>query len=307
MSDILETAVEAPLPLSMLAAQPADALLGLIALHRADTRPGKIDVGVGVFRDDAGRTPVMRAVKTAEALLLETQDSKSYLGAEGDVGYTNLLGEIALGAQVRSERITGVQTPGGTGALRLGAELLARANREAVVWIGTPTWPNHEPIFAEAGLATRTHRFFDPASAAIDFDAMIVDLGEARPGDILLLHGCCHNPTGAGLTAAQWEATAALCDARGLLPFIDLAYQGLGDGLEEDAAATRLIFDRLPTAILAYSCDKNFGLYRERVGALWVQAASAPITERARQHAFARAQPLVDAARSWRRRGARDP
>ena len=292
MSDILETAVEAPLPLSMLAAQPADALLGLIALHRADTRPGKIDVGVGVFRDDAGRTPVMRAVKTAEALLLETQDSKSYLGAEGDVGYTNLLGEIALGAQVRSERITGVQTPGGTGALRLGAELLARANREAVVWIGTPTWPNHEPIFAEAGLATRTHRFFDPASAAIDFDAMMVDLGEARPGDILLLHGCCHNPTGAGLTAAQWEATAALCDARGLLPFIDLAYQGLGDGLEEDAAATRLIFDRLPTAILAYSCDKIFGLYRERVGALWVQAASAPITERARGNMLSLARSL---------------
>jgi aromatic-amino-acid transaminase len=262
-------------PFAPLAPQPTDALLGLIALHRADPRSGKIDLGVGVFRDDTGRTPVMRAVKSAEAWLGETQDSKSYLGAEGDAAYTEALAAIIFGARRVADRLTGVQTPGGTGALRLGAELLARANSAARVWIGTPTWPNHGPIFAEAGLEVRVHRFFDPAAATIDFAAMIDDLTEARAGDVLLLHGCCHNPTGTSFTPDEWRAIADLCAARGLTPFIDLAYQGLGDGLDDDAAATRMIFSALPTALLAYSCDKNFGLYRDRVGALWVQSASA--------------------------------
>ena len=262
-------------PFAPLIAQPADALLGLIALHRADPRPGKIDLGVGVFRDDAGRTPVMRAVKSAEAWLAETQDTKSYLGAEGDAAYTEALAAIIFGESRATDRLAGVQTPGGTGALRLGAELLARANPAARVWIGTPTWPNHGPIFAEAGLEVRSHRFFDPATATIDFTAMIDDLAEARADDILLLHGCCHNPTGTSFTPDHWHILARLCETRGLIPFVDLAYQGLGDGLADDAAATRLIFDALPTALLAYSCDKNFGLYRDRVGALWVQSASA--------------------------------
>ncbi|WP_150291508.1 amino acid aminotransferase [Sphingobium estronivorans] len=255
-----------------LAVQPADALLGLIGLYRADDRPGKMDLGVGMFRDDLGRTPVMRAVKAAEAQLVETQATKSYLGAEGDVRFAELLAEVAFGTG--SDRLTGVQTPGGTGALRLGAELIARSRPGATVWIGTPTWPNHAPIFRDAGLAIQTHRFFDVASAAIDFDAMVEDLGEAQAGDVLLLHGCCHNPTGAGFTGAQWWDIARLCESRGLLPFIDLAYQGLGDGLEADAAAMRALLKALPEAVIAYSCDKNFGLYRERVGALWVQSAS---------------------------------
>ena len=260
-------------PFAPLIEQPADALLGLIALHRADPRRGKIDLGVGVFRDDSGRTPVMRAVKMAEMLLAETQDSKSYLGAEGDAAYTEALAAIVFGAHHASNRLTGVQTPGGTGALRLGAELLARANRVARVWIGAPTWPNHGPIFAEAGLEVRSHRFFDPMDAMIDFAAMIDDLAGARAGDVLLLHGCCHNPTGASFSPDQWRILADLCAARGLIPFIDLAYQGLGSGLTDDAAATRMIFEALPTVLLAYSCDKNFGLYRDRVGALWVQSA----------------------------------
>lgn len=261
-------------PFGELTTQPADALLGLIALHRADPRPDKIDLGVGVFRDDVGLTPVMRAVKSAEARLIETQDSKSYLGAEGDAACTEALASIVFGAGRVPERLTGVQTPGGTGALRLGAELLARANRAARVWIGAPTWPNHGPIFAEAGLELRSHRFYDPATE-IDFAAMIDDLAGARAGDVLLLHGCCHNPTGASFTPDQWRALAELCAARGLTPFIDLAYQGLGDGLTEDAVATRMIFSALPTTLLAYSCDKNFGLYRDRVGALWVQSAGS--------------------------------
>lgn len=275
-TDILSPAsATVPDAFAPLTAQPADALLGLIALHHADPRPGKIDLGVGVFRDDAGRTPVMRAVKAAEARLAETQDSKSYLGAEGDAACTEALAAIIFGAHRASDRLTGVQTPGGTGALRLGAELLARANLAARVWIGTPTWPNHGPIFSEAGLEVLSHRFFDPVAGAIDFARMVDDLAGARAGDILLLHGCCHNPTGTSFTPDQWRSLADLCATRGLTPFIDLAYQGLGDGLTDDAAATRTIFDALPTALVAYSCDKNFGLYRDRVGALWVQSAGA--------------------------------
>jgi aromatic-amino-acid transaminase len=285
-------AASASLPFSALAAQPADALLSLIALYRADDRPQKIDLGVGVFRNDAGDTPVMRAVKAAEAVLLETQVTKSYLGAEGDAAYTALLAGIVFGDRTAGERLNGVQTPGGTGALRLGAELVARANREARVWIGTPTWPNHAPIFAEAGLSTRSHRFYDAVSGRIDFDAMLNDLAEARAGDILLLHGCCHNPTGSAFTPEQWLAVSDLCAARGLIPFIDLAYQGLGDGLAEDAAATRMIVDALPAALVAYSCDKNFGLYRERVGALWALSANGAIAERVRTNMLSLARSL---------------
>jgi aromatic-amino-acid transaminase len=284
--------ISTSLPFDTLAAQPADALLGLIALHGADNRPQKIDLGVGVFRDDAGETPIMRAVKAAEAVLLETQATKSYLGAEGDAAYTALLAGIVFGDKMAVERLNGVQTPGGTGALRLGADLLARANCEAQVWIGTPTWPNHAPIFAEAGLATRSHRFYDAASGRIDFDAMLDDLADAHSGDILLLHGCCHNPTGSAFSPEQWRVVADLCAARGLIPFVDLAYQGLSDGLDEDAAATRMIFDALPSALVAYSCDKNFGLYRERVGALWALSANSAIAERVRTNMLSLARSL---------------
>lgn len=258
-----------------LAVQPADSLLGLIALYRADARADKIDLGVGVFRDDEGATPVMRSVKAAEAILIREQVTKAYLGAEGDAAYTDLLAAIVFGdGLARSERITGVQTPGGTGALRLGAELLARANPRATVWISTPTWPNHGPIFVEAGFPVRSHRFYDVATATLNFDAMLEDLQQAVAGDILLLHGCCHNPTGVALSGEQWQAIGDLCGRKGLLPFVDLAYQGLGEGLEEDAIPTRALFAALPSVVVAYSCDKNFGLYRERVGALWVQAPS---------------------------------
>lgn len=265
-----------PDPFASLHAQTADPLLGLIAMYRDDSRTAKIDLGVGVFRTDDGSTPVMRSVKAAEQLLLTEQATKSYLGAEGDTGYVEVLGDVVLGSGLASsDRISGVQTPGGTGALRLGAELLKRSRPDATVWIGSPTWPNHGPIFQEAGLRVSSHRFYDVASASIDFDAMLEDIEAAVAGDILLLHGCCHNPTGASLTPLQWQIIVGLCEEKGLIPFVDLAYQGLGDGLEEDATATRALFAALPSAVLAYSCDKNFGLYRERVGALWVQSPSA--------------------------------
>ena len=259
-----------------LVAQPADALLGIIAAHRADPREGKMDLGVGVFRDDVGKTPVMRAVKAAERVLIENQTTKSYLGPEGDQAYTDALARIAMGEMISmSDRLTGVQTPGGTGALRLGAELIARAHADATVWMGRPTWPNHAPLFRSAGLKVAEHRFFDPASGTIDMAGMMEDLKAARAGDILLLHGCCHNPTGADFSSDQWREIADLCLMRGLVPFIDLAYQGLGDGMDADAQNSRAIMDAVPDILLAYSCDKNFGLYRERVGALWFRTHSA--------------------------------
>ncbi|RZF63892.1 aspartate/tyrosine/aromatic aminotransferase [Sphingomonas populi] len=253
--------------------QPADALLGLIGLFRQDPRATKIDLGVGVYRDDAGETPVMQAIKAAEHRLAETQPTKAYLGAEGDARFVDLLAPIVFGAALAGDPgLTGVQTPGGTGALRLAAELVARGAGDPKVWIGTPTWPNHAPIFREAGVTVRPHPFFDAASGTVDFAAMASALAEAAPGDVVLLHGCCHNPTGAELDAAQWSALTALVVERGLIPLIDLAYQGLGRGLEDDASATRSMLAAAPEAIVAYSCDKNFGLYRDRVGALWVKA-----------------------------------
>lgn len=276
MSQAPAVAALAPSILDALDRQPPDALLALIGMHRDDPRPGKIDVGVGVYRDADGVTPVLRAVKAAERRLVAEQPTKAYLGPQGDARFVALLEPIVFGPRLAGgSRLTGVQTPGGTGALRLGAELLARARPDARVWMGSPTWPNHAPIFAEAGLRIEDHRFFNTATAELDFDGMIGALGRAAAGDVVLLHGCCHNPTGAGFSHDQWRALAGLLADRGLVPFVDLAYQGLGDGLDEDAAGLRLLLDAVGEALVAYSCDKNFGLYRERTGALWVMAETA--------------------------------
>ncbi len=276
-----------------LTRQPADALLQLIGLHREDPREHKIDLGVGVYRDDRGATPVMRAVKAAERHLVAEQETKAYLGAEGDVGFTDRLAQIVFGiGAARSDRLTGVQTPGGTGALRLGAEIIARSHPGATVWIGVPTWPNHAPIFHEAGLAVRSHPYFDVAAGQVDFAAMMDALAEAAPGDIILLHGCCHNPTGADFSLEQWRSIADLVVSRGLLPFVDLAYQGLGDGLESDAAGLRTMLAAASSVFVAYSCDKNFGLYRERVGALWIQAPGGAAAALIRQNMLVLARNL---------------
>ncbi|WP_029012594.1 aromatic amino acid transaminase [Niveispirillum irakense] len=265
----------APLP-----QQPADALLALIGLYRDDPRAHKLDLGVGVYRDEAGRTPVMAALKQAEKRLWESQDSKSYLGPEGNAAFTRHMRALAFGAGDFGGRITGVQTPGGTGALRLAAELLAAAKPGARVFVGTPTWPNHPPLLAAARLTTQTYTHFDVATQRLCFDEMMAALGTAQAGDVALLHGCCHNPTGADLDGDQWAALADLLADRGIVPLLDLAYQGLGHGMDADAAGVRLVLDKVPEALIAYSCDKNFGVYRERVGALFALTAKAADADR---------------------------
>jgi aromatic-amino-acid transaminase len=261
-----------------LSPQAPDALLSLIGAYRRDPRADKIDLGVGVFRDDLGATPVMRAVKAAEQVLVNAQPSKAYLGPEGDIGYLDLLKPIIFGDQV-SHEVFGVQTPGGTGALRLGCELLKAAKPDARVFIGAPTWPNHTQILDQLGLETVTFRHYDQRAMRLDFDALMSALETARAGDIVLLHGCCHNPSGADYDLAQWAAIAEITARKGLTPLIDLAYQGLGLGLEPDAAGMRLVLAAADDALLAYSCDKNFGLYRERVGALYALSRDADILD----------------------------
>ncbi|MEI4486677.1 amino acid aminotransferase [Frigidibacter sp. MR17.14] len=277
-----------------LTEQPADALLAIIGLYRADPRPEKIDLGVGVFRDSTGRTPVMAAVKAAETRLLATQDSKSYLGPEGDRDFAALTAELALGPALAADpRLVALQTPGGGGALRLAAELAVAANPEGRIWMGTPTWPNHGDIFRVARLKVETYRAHDIDRQCLLFDEMTAAFNRAERGDLVLIHGCCHNPTGIDLDPAQWAELTRIVVARGLVPLIDFAYQGLGDGLEDDAGGLRGMLAAVPEAMVAYSCDKNFALYRDRVGALFVQAADA------REAGLARATALSLARVNW--------
>jgi aromatic-amino-acid transaminase len=270
----------------------SDSLLQLIALSNADPRPEKIDVGVGVFRDGQGRTPILPVIKDAERILLETQDSKSYLGSAGDKRFAELIQPILLGEHAADKRIAGVQTPGGCGALRLGFELIATANPNARVLVGTPTWPNHPPIIRAVGLQMIDYPFYDRDACSIRFDTMVVALKDARPGDVVLLHGCCHNPTGADLDDEQWAEVTRLVSERGLLPLVDIAYQGFGRGLEEDARGLRGILAACDEVIVAQSCDKNFSVYRDRVGSLFVKTGSTDATARAMAHVFQRAREM---------------
>src|SRR5690242_13810118 len=264
----------------------ADSLLALIALCDADPRPEKIDVGVGVFRDAVGNTPILKVMKEAEQRLVDTQLTKAYLGSAGDKRFAELLRPILLGHHADDERIAGVQTPGGCGALRLGFELLAAANPKAKVFVGTPTWPNHPPIIRSVGLTEVEYPLYERGQGAVRFEDMIEALRSGEPGDIALLHGCCHSPTGADLSEGQWREIANVVSDRGLIPFVDIAYQGFGRGLDEDAFGVRLMLDVADEAIVAQSCDKNFSVYRDRVGSLWVKSASAETTAKAMGHVF---------------------
>jgi len=279
--DGTDATAERPL-FDRLDAQKPDALLQLIALCDADPRPDKIDVGVGVYRDAAGGTPILRAVKEAERRLWETQETKAYLGSQGDPRFTALIRPIVFGdALAADDRIVGLQTPGGCGALRLGADLVEKANPHARIHVGQPTWPNHAPLIECAGIEMVPYPYYDAASRTILFDRMADALDQAEAGDLVLLHGCCHNPTGADLSLDQWREVAGIVARRGLIPYVDIAYQGLGNGLDADASGTRLVVEAAEQALIAQSCDKNFGVYRERVGNLFVKAASKASADQA--------------------------
>lgn len=254
--------------LTNLTPQPPDKILELVKLFREDPRDQKIDLGVGVYKNPEGVTPVMRAVKAAERRLVETQETKSYTSLSGDPAYTAALRGLILGDSIGADRVAAAATPGGTGAIRQGMELIQYADKGATVWVSSPTWPNHLTIIKYLGVPMREYRYFDNATRAVDFAAMMEDLAGVKSGDVVLLHGCCHNPTGANLSNEEWQAVADHLSATGAIPFIDIAYQGFGDGLEEDAFGTRLLASQMPEMLIAASCSKNFGVYRERTGVL---------------------------------------
>lgn len=248
-----------------------DPILGLMAAFRADSREQKVDLGVGVYQDDRGRTPVMTSVKEAEAKLMELELTKSYQGIAGDPDYNARMLQLLFGADhsiLSSGRVKTIQAPGGSGALRVGAEVIQRATPNAKLWVGVPTWPNHIPLLGSAGFEIKEYPYYNLATHEINSDAMMETLRQVPAGDMVLLHGCCHNPTGADLSHEQWDQIADLALERGFIPFIDTAYQGLGNGLNEDAYGMRMMADRLPELVIASSCSKNFGLYRERTGSI---------------------------------------
>ena len=257
--------------LDALEPQAPDALLALIKLYAADDRADKIDLGVGVYRTDDGATPVFEAIKLAERKLVDTQESKGYLGPEGDIGFVHALMPRIFGRNATmSGQIEGMQTPGGTGACRLAFALARKAGVRRVL-MGVPSWPNHAQILADVGLEAVTFDHAKPDGSA-DLDALLDALRSAGEGDAVLLHGCCHNPTGVDYSADDWSAIAAELAGSPVLPVIDIAYHGLGQGLDEDVAGLRTVLASVPEALVAYSCDKNFGLYRDRVGAFYVKA-----------------------------------
>jgi len=249
----------------------ADSILGLMTKFRADSHPGKVDLGVGVFRDLAGNTPILDCVRRAEHEVLAAQTTKSYVSAAGREEFNSSVEALVLGsdhAARRDRRARTVQTPGGCGALRVGAELIRAAAAQVTVHVSDPTWGNHMPLLGSSGLKLERYPYYDAAARQLRFEAMLERLDRVPAGDVVLIHGCCHNPTGADLSMAQWEALAALLERRRLVPFLDMAYQGFGAGLDIDAAGVRLVAARLPEALIAVSFSKNLGLYRERVGAL---------------------------------------
>lgn len=257
-----------------LRALPPDAIITLIGEHQNDPRENKIDLGIGVYKDANGETPILNAVKQAEQHLVETQPTKAYLGSGGSPEFSSALQTLTFGDEAAAdERITTFQTPGGSGSLRVAAGLILRAKPDIAVWASDPTWANHIPLLGGAGLELKSYPYYDAQRKVIRFDAMIDTLGKVPAGDIVLLHGCCHNPTGMDLTRDQWNAVADVIVEKNLIPYIDIAYQGFADGLEEDAYPVRSICQRVPEMIVSSSCSKNFGLYRDRVGSLSIVAS----------------------------------
>ena len=263
--------------LSNLTAQPQDKILALMGAYRADPRLDKIDLGVGVYKDATGATPIMRAIKSAEQLLWQVQETKSYVGLAGDPAFSAAMYDLVLDGAVSADRLSAVATPGGTGAVRQALELIKIASPKTTVWLSNPTWPNHPSIVKYLGMTLAEYRYFDAENGAVDFDGMLADIKAIPAGDVVLLHGCCHNPTGANLTSEQEDQIIAALATSGAIPFVDIAYQGFGDGLDEDARFTRKIASQLPECLIAASCSKNFGIYRERTGILMAISPSASL------------------------------
>ncbi|MCF6457139.1 MAG: amino acid aminotransferase [Pseudoalteromonas spongiae] len=260
---------------------PTDPILGLMAKYRQDTNPNKIDLGVGVYKTEQGDTPILSCVKKAEAFRLENETSKSYIGLAGDLGFCAKMESLLLGEHkaLLENRVRTAQAPGGTGALRVAAEFIAKANPNASVWVTTPTWANHIGLFSAAGLTVKEYPYYDYENKGLLFDEMMATLKTVPKGDIVLLHACCHNPSGMDLNAEQWQQVADLAKEVGFTPLIDIAYQGFGTSLEQDAAGLRLLAETVDEMIICSSCSKNFGLYRERIGACSIISESSAVAD----------------------------
>lgn len=259
---------------NLTAAEP-DKILALIGMYKADPRAEKLDLGVGIYKDKAGNTPIMRSVQKAQTQLVQTQTTKAYLGLDGDRAFNHKIAKIALGDDYDTDRIRTLQTPGGSGALRIIAELLTQTQDNATIWVSDPTWANHIPVMKASGLIIKTYPYFDAKTGLVRFDAMMETLKTIPSGDIILLHGCCHNPTGANLTLDQWKQVGEVLVERNIKPFVDIAYQGFGDGLHEDAAGLRHLASVVPEMVVALSCSKNFAVYCDRVGAAIIMGKNA--------------------------------
>ena len=255
-----------------LHAAPADAILGLILEHKNDPRPEKIDLGVGVFRTAEGETPVLDVVKQAEQRLVDTQESKAYIGTAGDPDFNAAMQALTFGADADEDRLLTIQAPGGSGSLRVAASLILRANPEARLWVSEPTWANHIPLLGGAGLTLETYPYYDTDKHVLHIDRMLDTLREIPAGDLVLLHACCHNPSGLDPTEEEWRAIADVIVEKELVPFVDMAYQGFATSLAADSYIVRHLVGRVPEMIVANSCSKNFGLYRDRVGTLSILA-----------------------------------
>ncbi len=265
-------------------AAPADPILGLTAAFKEDSNPEKINLGVGVYKDNTGITPIFPTVKEAEKKLLESENSKSYLPIDGDPDYGKCVRKLLFGDGsdlIDAGRAVTLQTPGGTGALRLAADFLAKNAADTKIWLSDPTWANHNKVFTAAGVELASYPYYNAEAKSLDFDKMCEALKTVPEGDVVLLHGCCHNPTGQDPTIEQWNTIAAILSERKAVPFVDFAYQGLGAGIEEDAAGLRALAKVCPEILVASSFSKNFGLYCERVGALTFVGASAESTKAA--------------------------
>ena len=261
---------------------PPDPILGLSAAFKADSNPEKVDLGIGVYKDEHGNTPIMKAVKLAEESLLRSQATKSYIGPTGAPDYNETIARMVLGDTLLSSlgkrRLT-IQTPGGCGGLRLAADFIAKANADTTIWVSNPTWANHKPLLGSAGLKFDQYPYYDYLTHSLDFEGMLACLKQVPEGDLVLLHGCCHNPSGADLSPEQWIQVRDAAIEQNFTVFIDLAYQGMGTGLEEDVYGVRLLAESLPELIVVSSCSKNFGLYRERTGAVTLICESAESCE----------------------------